>query len=262
MGILLLSGPHWLNHWIIETLKRNSYFSQRLFRADFKVLTLFAMGISFLIFIFSAGGAIRPETALGILFLLPLGFSGILKVLDAKKRKALRMEFTFSLSSLQGLLELGMPFPQALYTLSQFQSAQLSIVLNQLADRFKKGHSIRETCLRLEKKAVSREIAESLEILEIAYHRGASLTPIIQALQSTLESEVSNQEKLDALKKNLWTQAVFAGCMPWGLLFISANFQPELIRSFVNHAGFKGLIAIVCIWEGFGFWAIQKKLSF
>lgn len=262
MGILFLSAPHWVNHWIVKTLKGNRYLSHQLFRADFKRLTLFAMGISFLMLIFSAGGALRPEIVLWILFLLPLGFSGILKILNSHKRKAMRMEFTFSLSSLQGLLELGMPFPQALYMLSQFQSAQLSVLLSQLADRFKKGHPIRETCLKLEEKTVGREIVESLEILEIAYHRGASLNPIIQVLQSTLESEVSSQEKLDSLKKNLWTQASFAACMPWGLLVICANFQPELVRVFFNHPGFKGLVAIICIWEGFGFWAIQKKLSF
>jgi len=260
--ILLLTIPWWLNHGIFSVLKRNQYLSKRQFRADFKILFYLALGWAFILIASSLLGGINPEISLLGLFLFPFIFAGILKVVQTKKKQRLNAEFTYSLSSLQGLLELGIPFPQALSTLAEFHSLQLSEVLSLVCQRFKKGQSISSSCERLEQKSLSSDVARCLKILEIGYQKGASLIPILQVLQPVLEQELHTQEKLQSLKNNLWAQAFFAGCVPWGLLLVTWLFQPEMIENFLSQSQSKWWAAAAVFWEGVGFWMIHKHLRF
>lgn len=262
MVVLLLTWPTWLTSRIFEILGRSHYFSKDQLRTDFQFLMRLAVVLSLLVLALLLMESISPEKSLGVLFILSLSFSGVLKTLKLRQKKVLRREFTVSLSSLQGLLELGVPFPQAIHTISEFHSVQLSQVLKKVIERFKKGYSIETTCNSLEKKVLSSEIAHSLKILEVAYHRGASLTPVIQVLQPILEQEIGAQEKNDSIQRHLWAQAIFAAIAPWGIILVSGFFQPELVESFFSHPSTSLWVIVALAWEAIGLWFIQRRLSF
>jgi len=198
---------------------------------------------------------------MGLLF-LPV----LLAVLVSKRRIRMKdrmaQDFVANLYALKGLLDVGTPFPQALYLISKESSTQLTFLFNRVIRGFQIGKSLEANFNNLEFKSPGEWILRSLKLLETAYRKGLGLSPLVESLIQVIELENQVDERLKRLQKDLGIQALIASLIPWFIGWVCWLFQPEMISESIGSAAGKLVVCFMLFWEGLGVWVFRQAVRF
>ncbi|MFM8269729.1 MAG: type II secretion system F family protein [Pseudomonadota bacterium] len=262
MVILTLLLPWWLKDWGLQALKSQEWISIELFRSERRFLKRFgiwgvalSLGLSWVV----SG---RLMTGIILLFFFPGFFRVLVKTRYKWHSNQLARDFLLSLYSVKGLIDVGTPFPQALLLISKESSTKLNSLFDRIIRGFRNGKSLETNFKNLSGKSPEEWIFRSLKLLEKAYRKGLTLSPLIENLIQLLEVELQARERLKRLQRDLWIQAMFAGFIPWFLGWVCWTFQPEIIEVFLGTTLGKSLLILSLFWEGLGLWVLRSIIRF
>lgn len=179
-----------------------------------------------------------------------------------RERKELLEDFFSFLLALQGLSEAGNSFPVSLYQLTEKSSGRFTTLMKSVLESFEKGESLENLIQKIKKDSLATQVANSLQLMEVASRKGLTLAPLLESLILVLELEIQAAERIKSLNRSLGTQAVIAALVPWFLGGVAAFFQPELVGVFFQtFLGQSALVGTIII-EGMGLWVVRKVTRF
>lgn len=262
MGFLTLLLPGWLDDSILRALRKQDFVSVEFFRLESRLLkqivtvsVILLGGLSW----FLTG---RFIFALSLLVFLPWFLFVFTSKRQIRIKERMGHDFVANLYALKGLLDVGSPFPQALYLISQESSTHLSFLLNRIIHGFQLGKSLENNFKNLENRNPGEWVLQSLKFLEKAYRRGLALSPLVESLIEVVELENQVNERLRRLQRDLWVQALFASVIPWLLGLVCWMFQPEIMKAAFTCWEGKFILIFVLFWEGIGIWVLRQAIRF
>lgn len=172
------------------------------------------------------------------------------------------VEFCSFLVALQGLLEAGIPFSQALHELSKRSESSLGVLLKRSLSRFEKGKAWRDLLKGKHWKNSTGLVYQSLQLLEVTSRRGLSLVPLVENLIPLFEKEIDTTKRLKLIRRNFLTQCLVCALIPWGVGCFAFWFYPEILNDFIKSSIGKVIVVFVFLAEGGGIWLTQKIIRF
>lgn len=262
MGFLTLLLPWWLGDWSLRALRSQDWVSIDLFRREHQFLKKCSIWCVVLSVAFSwkLTGSFRA----GILFwvLCPLFYLFIVKSRFHQLKRQILRDFISSLYTLKGLLDVGTPFPHALFIISQESSNALALLFNRIIRRFQDGKSLEGNLKNLPWQSSEEWVLRSFKLLEQAYRKGLALNPLVESLIQVVELESQVKDRINRLQKTIGIQALFAAVIPWVLGGVCWFFQPEIMEEVFQTGIGKRLLAMSLLWEGLGIWLLRHAIRF
>ncbi len=199
--------------------------------------------------------------ALGILSFFPLLKWGAFWQFS-RLQDRITVEFCSFLVALQGLLEAGIPFSQALHELSDKSESRLGVLLKRSLKGFEKGRAWRDLFQGKQWKTSAGLVYQALQLLEVSSRRGLSLVPLVENLIPIFEKEIDTSKRLKMIQQNFLVQCLVCALIPWVVAGFAYTFESEIVSEFMKSALGKAVIILVFLAEGVGVWLTLKVIRF
>jgi Flp pilus assembly protein TadB len=201
---------------------------------------------------------------LGVLlsFTLPLAIKKVSETRQKREKKRSLKDYLTFLYALQGVLEVGVGFPTALFQICQNRHEPLGLLFGKIYQRFEKGDSFEKQFRRAEIRHLDDWVSTSMRMIELGHRKGLGLSSFVKNLIPVIELEIRAHDRISELEKSLQAQAILAGLIPWFLGSFVHWFQPQITDSFIHSWEGKIIIVGILFWEVLGLWILKQSTRF
>ncbi len=235
-------------------LGRGRLSAKQLLLGAFLLVALFPLLTTFLLGSPTIG-------LLGSVMLLPFIYRFLLKKQYSLHLESVDENSLSFLYALQGLSEVGINLPSALFILADRIDGPFAAELRKSLKKFEDGKSLSELLEAFQKRAGLKLSGVYLNLIDMVYSQGLSVTPLLTKMVPLLEMESSANQKIRNLRKSSAAQICMAFCIPWVVMLSLVYFQGDLIHRFLSNANGYLVIFIAILTEVIGslvIWNVSK----
>lgn len=237
-----------------QILGKGAHSSKRLLILSFILVTVFPVLATLVLGSPSLG-------LVGSVLLLPFIYRFLLKKTHSKHLESVDENSLSFLYALQGLSEVGINLPSALFILAERIDGPFAAELRKSLRKFEDGKSLSQLMEAFQKRAGLKLSGVYLNLIEMVYAQGLSVTPLLSKMVPLLEMESSANQKIRNLRKSSFAQILMAFCIPWVVVLSLVFFQGDLIYRFLNSSYGYLVIFVAVMTEVIGsvvIWNVSK----
>ncbi len=200
-----------------------------------KILLGWTAGLLALFFFASLWVLKSPVLGLvGMVFGFPFLYRWLLKKDHDQHLESIDQNSLSFLYALQGLSEVGINLPSALFLLAERIDGPFAAELKKSLKKYEDGKNLSELLEIFQKRAGLKLSGVYLNLIEMVYSQGLSVTPLLTKMVPLLEMESSANQKIKNLRKSSFAQIGIAFCIPWVVGMSLIYFQGDLVTKFLS----------------------------
>jgi tight adherence protein B len=218
---------------------------------------LFALG-----FIFGGMAELSP---VGFFVGLPVGAAGFVYYLgeSAKKRQARMTEqLPQILETMVSALRAGSPVMEVFKVISDTGVDPIKSEFKRGLISLQLGKPFRDVMLEMSYRIKAPDFKLLTQAIFISQDVGGNLADVVATIADAIRERFKLRDFLNALTSQGKATATFIGCLPYLITVGTYFLTPAYMTPFLNHPIARlVMVGLVC-WELFGFWILQKMVTF
>jgi tight adherence protein B len=189
-------------------------------------------------------------------------FIGYIKHLITGRQRRMTAQLPAVLESMVSSLKAGSPVVECFKLLSETAPDPIrsefkrSLVSLQLGKPFR--DVMREMCDRIR----TPDFKLLTQAIYISQDVGANLADVVAVIAEAIRERFRLRDFMAALTAQGKATAVFIGCLPYFITFMTYLMAPGYMTPFLNHPVARIVFIGMIIWEGIGFWVLMKLCTF
>ncbi|MFA7337231.1 MAG: type II secretion system F family protein [Candidatus Obscuribacterales bacterium] len=224
-----------------------------------------AIGTGVLFAIGFVVGGMAELSPVGFFVGLPVGAAGFVYYLGeaAKKRQARMTEqLPQILETMVSALRAGSPVMEVFKVISDTGVDPIKSEFKRGLISLQLGKPFRDVMLEMSYRIKAPDFKLLTQAIFISQDVGGNLADVVATIADAIRERFKLRDFLNALTSQGKATATFIGCLPYLITVGTYFLTPAYMTPFLNHPVARlVMVALVC-WELFGFWILQKMVTF